>query len=167
MRRQWPRASCDGGDGMSTLRSRQRSNECGDDGNARWQAESSCDDCLVVSTTPPLHKSPVLGRAVAARTCKCPSRQGICCGAVGSAAGQSGARGDRRKTALLSLTSPQCGVLLACAVLCCGCVGSRWCGVGAVAAVELDVAAWNVQTFGVSKMSDPAIASVISSVVGE
>jgi hypothetical protein len=68
---------------------------------------------------------------------------------------------------LLNLTSPWNAFLLAYAVLCCGCAGSWWCGVGAVAAVEVDVAAWNVQTFGVSKMSDPAIASVISSVVGE
>jgi len=109
----------------------------------------------------------VLGRAVAARSCKRPSGQGIRCGDVGSAAGQTGARGDRGKTGLLSLTSPWNAVLLACAVLCCGCGGSRWCGVGTVAAVEVDVAAWNVQSFGVSKMSDPAIASVISSVVGE
>jgi hypothetical protein len=149
---------------MSTLRSRQRSSECGTDGNARWQAEPSCD-CLVSAM--PLHKGPVLGRVVAARSCKRPSGPSIRCGDVGSAAGQTGARGDRGKTGLLSLTSPWNAVLLAYAVLCCGCAGSRWCGVGAVAAVEVDVAAWNVQTFGVSKMSDPAIASVISSVVGE
>lgn len=48
-------------------------------------------------------------------------------------------------------------------MLCCHDPSHRCCG---VSAIELDVAAWNIQTFGVAKMSDTSIAAVIASTVG-